>query len=395
MKLENFLYLVQLEEYETYRIKNWLKNNPEHEVVPVKKQLVWTPKVKLLFYFAKILFFVPEDKSILLGIYFLKPLDFVIKNIIVLLAFIKLRTINRHVKVIAITGSWGKTTTKDTLIDLISSKFNSSATIGNHNTLLGVAIDILQLPSKTQYFIAEIGAYYPGDIRQVSKLLSPKFGIVTAIGPMHLERFGTVEKILNTKMELAEIIPHNGWLFLPDDVKQRIFHINLKSKNILFFKKIDDIYQQICQLLDIDSPTYKKILAAHSASDHRLQVTVNNGITIIDDTYNSNPAGFTLALQKLKEIKSDNKILITPGMIELGHLQESENSRLIKLASNLCQHIVVVGHTNRQALLAGLKNTKAKIHIVDQVSETLTLLPTITSPGAVVLFENDLPDNYL
>jgi len=135
-------------------------------------------------------------------------------------------------------------------------------------------------------------------------------------------------------------------------------------------------------------------LSAHSASEHRLQISTNNGITIIDDTYNSNPAGFARALEKITEIKSDNKILVTPGMIELGQLQASENTRLIKLASNLCQHIVVVGLTNRQSLLDGLKNTKAKVHVIGQVSETLTLLPTITSPGAVVLFENDLPDHY-
>jgi UDP-N-acetylmuramoyl-tripeptide--D-alanyl-D-alanine ligase len=300
---------------------------------------------------------------------------------------------HRNLSIIAITGSWGKTTTKDILLDVIKSKYITSATTANHNTLLGVCQDIIKLPLSTEYFVAEIGAYYPGDIRQVTRLIKPKYSLITAIGPMHLERFGSIEKIIDTKMELPQSISKDGWIYLPDNIKHKIFHISLKTKNLLFFNKITEVYQHLFRLLNIDE--YQNILLTHPPSEHRLQISTNNGITIIDDSYNSNPVGFERAIATLNEYKSSNKILITPGMIELGNLQDTENTRLAKIASKVCQHIVIVGQTNRKSLLEGLKQSKSTVHLVNHTADTIKLLPTITSPGAVVLFENDLPDHYL
>ena len=395
MTLISFLYLTQLEEYEIHRIKNWVLNHPNTEVPQIKKKLIWTPKIKILNIIAKILFFVPHDKSVIIGIYLLKPLDWLFKQIIITFAFLKLKLLHPHLIIIAITGSCGKTTTKDTLYDLVSFKYRTKATTGNHNTILGICQDILKLSINTQYFIAEIGAYYPGDITKVAKVINPKFGIVTSIGPMHLERFGTIENILKTKMELSQTINKNGKIFLPDNIQQKIFHIRLKSKNIIFFKNIYQVYQDICQQLGIDNEIYNKIISSRSSSDHRLQVTKNGTITIIDDSYNSNPDGFKLALNTLKNIKSDNKILVTPGMIELGSLQNSENTRLAKIAGTICHHIIVVGQTNKNSLSKGLKNTRSKIYFANHLSEVKKLLSNIITTNTVVLFENDLPDNYL
>lgn len=395
MTLISFLYLTQLEEYEIPRIKKWVLNHPNTEVLQIKKKLIWTTKIRSLNIIAKILFFLSPEKSIIFGLYFLSPFDWLIKQIIVVLAFLKLKIFHHYLTIIAITGSWGKTTTKDTLCDLISFKYQTKATTGNHNTILGVCQDILKLPLNTQYFIAEIGAYYLGDISKVARIINPKFGIVTSVGSMHLERFGTIENILKTKMELPQIIGKNGKIFLPDNIQQKIFNIRLKSKNTIFFKNINQVYQDICGQLGINNETYNKIIKSHSGSDHRLQITKNGSITIIDDSYNSNPAGFKLALDTIKNIKSDKKILVTPGMIELGSLQDPENIRLAKLAGSICQHIIIVGQTNIKALSQGLKNTKSKVYFVNHLSEVEKILSTITTPNSVVLFENDLPDNYL
>lgn len=395
MTLTSFLYLTQLEEYEIDRIKKWILDHPHTEVPQIKKKLIWTNKIKILKVITKILFFLPPEKSVIFGLYFLAPVDWLFKQIIVTLAFLKLQLLRRHLTIIAITGSWGKTTSKDTLLELITSKYQTKATTGNHNTLLGICQDILKLPINTQYFIAEVGAYYPGDIATVCKFIKPKYGIVTAVGPMHLERFGSLENIINTKMELPQSINKNGFIYLPNDLRQKIFHIRLQTKNTTFFERIDEVYQHICQHLGINNEEYQEVIKNHLASDHRLQITKNGTITIIDDSYNSNPAGFVMALEKLKSLKSKNNILVTPGMIELGDLQALENTRLAKLAGKFCQHIIIIGHTNRQALLDGLKNTSAKIHLLDHTNDTLELLPTVTSPGAVVLFENDLGDQYL
>lgn len=392
MTLDSFLYLAQLEEYEIPRILSWLHKNPEREVPQIKKKLIWTFKIILLNFIAKTLFFLPPEKSVVLGLRLLTPFDIFIKLILTAIAWLKLRLLHPRLTVIAVTGSWGKTTVKSSLKHLIGSKYSTFATIGNHNTLLGVALDILKMPLSTKYFICEIGAYYPGDIRAVSRLVAPKIGIITAIGPMHLERFGTIDNILKTKMELAQSIGSKGTVYLPSDIRQRSIHFPLRAKNIIYFQKIDEVYDSIAKLTNISN--YHQIISAIPPVEHRQQIIKNGTITIIDDTYNSNPAGFERALKHLKSQKSSNKILVTPGMIELGASQDPENTRLARLAGTICQHVVVVGKTNKEALLAGLKKSPAKVHPLASIAEAEKLLPSITSPDAAILFENDLPDHY-
>lgn len=382
MKLRNLLYLAQLEEYDVTRIKKWLKDNPNQTIIENKKHLIWTPKAKLIFFLSHLL-------PLTLVIQLLSPLDFLIKYIFVFLAFIKLRLFHSKLTTIVITGSWGKTTTKDTLFEIIQTKFKTVKTLENYNTLLGISKAILKLPSSTEVFICEAGAYRPGDIRQVCKLVKPTIGVITAIGPMHIERFGTLQNILRTKMELAQSLPSTGFLLLPQILEPQIQHFPLKVKNISFFTQPQQIYQTITKHFDISN------LPPNISSPHRLQITQSGPITIIDDSYNSNPEGFKMALEKLKNTNTDQKILVTPGMIELGPMQFSENARLAKLAGNICNHIIIVGQTNQEALLSGLKNSSAQIHTIKNLSETDKLLPSLYQGTATVLFENDLGDQYL
>ena len=395
MTLKSYLYLLQLEEYDLARVRRWLSQNPQTEVKEIKKKLVYTSKIKFLKLFASILFFLPPETSVPLGLNFLTPFDFLIKTLVVFLARLKLKFFHQNLTIIAITGSYGKTTVKEALLPILSLKYPTEATTANQNTLLGVCQRILKLSSHTQYFVAEVGAYYPGDIAAVCKVLHPKIGIITAIGPMHLERFGSLENITKTKMELAQSLPQNGSLYLPFELEPNLIQFPLKVRSIEFFKSFSDVYLRLAQLLHLDTVAVKATIDSLPPPEHRRQIIKNGTMTIIDDTYNSNPSGWQLALNELKDIKSDNKILVTPGMIELGDLQESENTRLAKLSSHVCQHVVIVGYTNRQALLEGLKNSPAIVHLVTNLAETQTLLPTITVPDTAVLFENDLGDNYL
>ena len=385
MKLKSFLYLTQLEEYNPNRINAWLKNNPGREVIEIKKQLVWTLKIKILYLISRLLFFLPPEKSVFIGLKLLSPFITFSKLILLTLAKIKLALFHRQLKVIVITGSWGKTTLKETLLRSLSSYYKVSATVANQNTLEGICLQVLKLPINTRIFICEAGAYYPGDIAAICKLVKAQIGIITAIGSMHLERFGSLERIQKTKMELAEYISPGGYLYLPQSQQKTIKKFNIKTKNIFYFKQINNIYQHLSRLLNIP-----KITPIES-SEHRLQIIKNASITIIDDTYNSNPVGFVMALDKLKSFKSKNNILVTPGMIELGDLQFSENVRLAKIASKICQHIIIVGKTNRKAFASAL-NSKAKF--VDTISQSQSLLSSLCTPDCVILFENDLPDHY-
>lgn len=382
MKLKNLLYLAQLEEYDVTRIKKWLEDNPSTTVYENKKKLIWTPKAKLIYFLSH---FIPLITVLRL----LSPFDSISKIIFVNLAKIKLILFHSKLTTIVITGSWGKTTTKDILFEILKTEYQTVKTLENYNTLLGVSKAILKLPTSTQIFICEAGAYYPGDIKSICGLVKPKIGILTAIGPMHLERFGSLKNILKTKMELAQSLPRNGLLLLPKSINHKSF--NLAVEKIIYFDTPQQIYKNIATYFDIKNPPKDNF----SITDHRLQIIQNGSITIIDDSYNSNPAGFEMALKTLKIQKTTQKILVTPGMIELGSLQPSENTRLANLAGKICDYVIIVGQTNKNALLSGLKNTPAKIHTIQNLSETEKLLPSLYKGTSAVLFENDLGDQYL
>jgi len=390
MKLKSFLYLCQLEEYDIPRIQNWLQLHPNTEVLEIKKHLVWTLKVKSLFIVSRLLFFLPPEISVISSLKLLQPIDTLFKSLIVLIVKIKLKLFHRKMTVIGVTGSWGKTTVKETLVTILQTKHHAFGTVENQNTLLGICFRILKLPFKAEIFIAEIGAYHLSDIRQICNIIHPKHGIITAIGPMHLERFRTLENIFQTKMELALSIPANGWLFLPKDLKTKTSFLKLPVKIIDYFDQIEKIYPPIANRFFCTVP--KNL----PSPPHRLQISQNGPITVIDDSYNSNPAGFHLALEKLKQLPQTNKIIITPGMIELGSLQDELNSQLAQEATSICQHLVIVGRTNKDSLSEGAKSAKSstKIYFVDNFAQAQNLLPTISTTNTAILFENDLPDNY-
>ncbi|MDD3003145.1 MAG: Mur ligase family protein [Candidatus Shapirobacteria bacterium] len=394
MKTKNLIYLAQLEEYNSNAIKKWLKNNPGKTVVEIKHHLKLTPKTCLIYFLTSLFsLFSNNQKALFLTLNLLTPFDNFFKNILIKSATFKFKIFNKKTTVIAITGSWGKTTTKEALYAILKTTPHVFYTPSNHNTLLSIAKQVLFLPVSAKIFICEIGAYQPDDIKKVCQIIKPQIGILTAIGPMHLERFGSLENILKTKMELAESLPKNGIFWAPKNLISQIKKFSL-PQNTNYFTDYSQIYFSLAFNFNISQKDVQKILNNFSPVEHRQQLITNGPITIIDDTYNSNPAGFESALKKLKSIKSDQKILITPGMIELGPMQFSENARLATMAGKICNHIIIVGQTNKEAWLSGLKNTPAKIHLIQNLSETDNLLPSIYQGTSAVLFENDLGDQY-
>lgn len=396
MKTRNLIYLAQLEEYDVSRIKKWLKENPKKTVQEIKHHLIWTPKT--IFIFIKTSFlslFIDNQKALLLTLNILTPFDTFIKKLFVFLATQKFKFFNKNTLTIGITGSWGKTTTKESLYAILKPIGDVAYTPSNHNTLLAIAKQALFLPPRTKIFIVEIGAYQVGDIKKVCKIIHPKIGILTALGPMHLERFGTLENILKTKMELAENLPTNGTFFVPKNLSSKVDRFSLPL-NVNYFDDYQDIYYSLGFQFNLPKTDTQKILNSLPSVEHRRQIIQNGPITVIDDAYNSNPAGFKLALDSLKNIKSDSKILITPGMIEMGQLQYIENQKAATYAASICDHIIIIGQTNQEALLKGAKlaKTKVKIHTVADLKSAQELLPSIMSKNSAILYENDLSDQY-
>lgn len=365
MTLRSQLYLLQLEDYDLSRFRAWTRNNPGREVVEKKGKIRWSWKAKCLYFLGGI---VGIEKAMQL----LKPLDDLIKSAVIGLAFVKIRLIHSGVTTVAVTGSWGKTTTKEKLAEILKTKFGPQGvykTHLNHNTDIGVAIEIFKMPLSTEVFVCEMGAFKQGDIKRICQLVKPKVGIITAIGPMHLERFGSLETIERTKREVHHNIPSDGLKIDPGE----------------------DVVEKVSQFFKLDPQKVSETLANFKGAKNRLEVSISNGITIIDDSYNSNPVGFEMALKKLSENSGSPKILVTPGMIEMGNLQFENNKKAAEIAKKIVDVTIFVGETNKKAWQTGLNSN---VHFVKDMDEAKIILAGVAKSGSVVLFENDLPDQY-
>ena len=360
-------------------------------------------------------------------------------------------------KVVGITGSYGKTSTKYILHRILSEKFNTLMTPDSYNTPMGICKVIRgQLTAEHEIFIVEMGAYKRGDIRELCNLASPQIGILTAVGPQHLERFKSIDNIAKAKYELIESLPPGGLAVFncdneicagladkreqggnsvrryatePSPVDSVSKPAELTAKNI---RHTDEgLAFTVQALVDTQDPTEVEIrtqlLGRHNVSNilaamtvaiecgmtfeeiqaaiatvepvpHRLQLTPGaGGVTIIDDSFNSNPVGAKAALEVLTEIGKGKKVLVTPGMVELGEKEYEENKRLGEQAASVCDLVILVGPTRTIPILDGLKATaypNQQIIVALNLDEVKQHLATRVQSGDVVLFENDLPDNY-
>ena len=408
MPIKNLLYLLQLEEYDVRRFDAWLKNNPGRIVLEKKKKIDWTLKARSIFALAGIVnIFTFGNKSLAIKIAtrFLLPADILAKKFLVFLARLKINGM-KNLTVIGITGSYGKTTVKDAISHVLIHKYKTLKTEGNYNTLLGVAKTILgDLRPEHEIFVCEMAAYQPGDIQAITELAKPKIGVITAIGPMHLERFETEENILKTKLELIESLPEDGFGFLPKELEPQFikyFHnSNYGSKSkIEFFSSKEDLFIKIGELFGMSKDETLGYLKTMPPTPHRQQIIKTlASITIIDDTYNSNPAGFISALETLKNTSAERRILVTPGMIELGEKQFELNKKAARSAAQIADYVIIVGETNKYALKDGLKevygnNYTAKVYEAIDLDAAKSKLSKLTIPNSAILLENDLPDHY-
>ena len=338
--------------------------------------------------------------------------------------------------VIGVTGSFGKTSVKNFLAALLEAKYNVLMTPGSYNTTMGVVRTVReQLRPSHQIFIAEMGAKNPGDIAEICQLVHPKYGVITAIGEQHLETFGTVQNILRTKFELAEAIPADGAVFLNwDNAYIRGYAVKVPCVTYGTTPGADYVASDIAEdshgshftltAPDGESCTYTThLLGAHNIQnlagcmavahylgvslkemlypvrmlhpvEHRLQLLPNG---YIDDAYNSNPAGFRSALDTLAGFAAQ-RVLVTPGMVELGDRQEALNRELGEYAASRCDWAVLIGLRQAPPLKEGLLQggfPEERIHVAATLQEGLSFVRSL--PGnepRIVLLENDLPDNF-
>lgn len=383
--------------------------------------------------------------SVMLANLLLLPLQYMINAFYLAAARRKLRQFGPTV--IGITGSYGKTSTKYFLHTLLSERFRSLKTPQSFNTMMGICRVINdELQPRHQVFIVEMGAYSRGVIRRLANFVRPQIGILTAIGPQHLERFKTLDNIAAAKYELVESLPPFGVAVLNnDDVRCRQLADRTQDLKVLRYgldaaqpglsvwaEDIEHSSQgSSFTLVDRHGhrvPMHTVVLGRHNVlniigaacvalemgvsldevaraipkiepAPHRLQLLQGaGGVTVIDDSYNSNPLGAAEALATLQAFKTGKRVLVTPGMVELGVVEADQNEQFGIHAARVCDYVLLVGPQQTQAILRGLQRQQfpsERIRVVRNLTEATSELQRIVRTGDVVLFENDLPDLYV
>lgn len=342
---------------------------------------------------------------------------------------------------IGITGSYGKTSMKFCLSELLSSRYETLRTPESFNTPMGVTITIRRdLKPTHQIFVCEMGARRTGEIKELCDIVDPHDGIITSVGPQHLETFRTQENVVRTKFELADSISPLGKIYLNGD-NDLIREKAAEYKNAILYGTSDGCDYRASDISvsfrgtaftvttpDGDSCRFTtKLLGEHNvlnltgavaychgygipleklvlpvkrleAVPHRLQLVDRGGDTIfIDDAYNSNPSGCRAALDVLG-LFDECRILVTPGMVELGEKQEELNREFGREAAKVCDYIFLVGINRTKPIFAGVTESgfpRERVRAVDTLDEAVAEVGRIsTDKKKIVLLENDLPDNY-
>jgi UDP-N-acetylmuramoyl-tripeptide--D-alanyl-D-alanine ligase len=347
---------------------------------------------------------------------------------------------------IGITGSYGKTSTKAILGGILEAIEPTFWTPGSINTEMGITRQIREnLKEQQELAIIEMGAYQIGSIAKLCRFTPPNAGLVTAVGIMHLERFGGAENIYKAKCELAQAIPAEGLLVCNgDNPGARQMAIEYPKATTLLYGLEPEIGHLDCWMTDIDAkiegttftihwrgkayPGFTKLLGVPMLSNlvgaftmacalgkdpdyviaaiynvepasYRLNLRKNGDGFILDDSYNSNPIGFASALEVLEVLDGGRKILMTPGMVELGDVQTAENRQVALKAASICDLVLIIGDTNKEALKAGLADgglPAEKLMEFRNRDEALAYLTSKEHRQAkdLILIENDLPDLY-
>ena len=429
-----------------------------------KKPLVVTARVKRLIFTMMLVYIILILPVIINFNYDILVYEYVILGLVCYLNCFVIMTINRlnkpieylvylwykrkamkklkcmNIPVLGITGSYGKTSCKNIVNSILSANYITYPTPKSFNTPYGLMISINNGIDKfTNMFIAEMGAYKKGEIKELCDFVNPKYGILTTIGVAHLETFKSEQNIIDGKFELIESLPSDGVAILnKDDIKQATHKINnnckilwigidnkdadvvasnikLSSTGTTFdvkFKDLENKYTfttsllgkyNIYNILDglalghylnisIDKMIQK--VATLKPIEHRLELRKYYDITLIDDAFNSNPVGSSMARDVLS-LMPGKKIIVTPGMIELGEKEYEYNYNFGKKISEVCDEVILVGENQTKPIKKALDDNKfTKVHIINDVKEAFTLMNKLKDKNTYVLLENDLPDIF-
>lgn len=343
--------------------------------------------------------------------------------------------------IVGITGSYGKTSVKFAIEEILRRRFNVLATPGSYNTPMGICKVINNDLRRThQYLILEMGARYPGDIIELCQIARPDLAVLTSIGVAHLETMGSIETIARTKKELIDHMKPGGPVVAnADDPKVMeiacsadgpVTTVSIQSSGAELFATDISYGLEGCRFVvtagDERAEMRSVLLGAHNVTNillglavgrlvglrlrqmqhavarlrpvpHRLELRQEGAITVIDDSFNSNPVGARNAVEILGRFTTGKRVIVTPGMVELGAGEREENRELGKFMADHVDLAVLVGAERTEPIREGLADAdfeEDSIIVCSSLFEARDLLKERLSKGDVVLYENDLPDQY-
>jgi UDP-N-acetylmuramoyl-tripeptide--D-alanyl-D-alanine ligase len=346
--------------------------------------------------------------------------------------------------VIGITGSYGKTSTKFILAELLRQRYSVYATPSSYNTPMGMCLAINEkLKPEHQVLVLEYGIRYRGDIEELCDIARPDISVITTVGLAHLETMGSIENIATEKGDLVEYMKPDGTTVLNVD-NDHVRRMESRAPGPVWRVSVDEAEGADITARDISYGTdgasftvrddagdeavfQTRLLGKHNVLnivlavavgramglrlrqmahavrrvqpvEHRLQLRQEGDVTIIDDAFNSNPIGFRNAVEILARMDGGRRVIVTPGMVELGERQWEENKALgAHIAAHEIDRVVLVGKEQTEALQAGLQEADYPadcIEIADSLFDAQDFLKQYLAAGDVVLYENDLPDQY-
>ena len=357
---------------------------------------------------------------------------------------------NERLRIIGITGSYGKTSVKYYLTTLLSEGFRVLMTPESFNTPMGIVRTIREhLQPTHEIFVCEMGARHLHDIKEITDFVHPDDGIVTSIGYQHLETFHSLDNIISTKYELLDAVDEKekaegkqeGKHLKFVNADNEIIRANMKYKDAITYglsegcdyratdlkvtgagtsftvtspkgetaefttklvgrHNVENIMGAIACASSLGIPLSKLKMAVRRLQSvpHRLELTRHGNVSILDDAYNSNPNGAKVALETLSLFEGNVKILVTPGMVELGEKEDEYNKEFGKQAAAVCDYIILVGEKQTQAIKEGILEAgfdSARLFVKNSFNEASVLMYELDAGREkVILLENDLPDNY-
>lgn len=455
---KTLLYMLQSSDYNTSQYSKWFHRTNDFSGVMKRKKLVWTKKIKLLAFsellIAAIVIIISWTLAsiwIPLGLLPLMALPWLLAyGLVIPLVLGKMfiqnpkqkRIINdataalasHKATKIAIVGSYGKTTMKEMLAEVLGYRLRVASTPGNLNTPLGTSQFIRSLNGSEEVLIFEMGESHVGDIKELCEIVKPDIGIVTGINQAHLESFGSIENTISTIFEIEAFVDGGNLYVNADDTlsykranKDAVFFSASKAgewevvdvstslegsvitlrkdgkmvwcRTKLIGEHLAGVHAAVVEIADSLGLSTSEIsdgMKRVKPVPHRMQPRYLHGALIIDDTYNGNIKGVESGLRLLGESDAKRRVYVTPGLVEQGSDTQKVHEKIGEMIAESADVVVLMQNSVTDYISDGMQRKKfgGKVLIVDDPLSFYQNLDHFVAKGDVILMQNDWTDNY-